>query len=123
MLLQDWLHRRIKEISEAPMRIDGAFWCDYCELDFEGTGFKEVRRPPVGVFFAYYVAFCPCGQKAMRYITDKLTDPYYYKSKAVKMQQAQHPDDMLQPWEPRFRLVYPKQYEKLYQQLQGVKVK
>ncbi len=123
ILLQDWLHRRIKEIKDAPMYVDGSFWCDHCKRDFEGRGHKEVRRPPVGVFFAYYVGICPCGHFALRYITDKLLDPYYYKSKAVRMMQGQHSDDMLQPWQPRFRQLYPEQYAKLYQQMQGVKVK
>lgn len=123
MALQKWLHERRDEILAAPPRIFTQFWCDTCLRDFETTGYKETRVPTVGVWFAYYVGICPCGKHAVRYITDKLLDPYWYKSKAVKVQQGQYADEMLQPWQPRFRQIYPLQYARLYLQEQGIELK
>lgn len=123
MSLQKWLYERRDEILGAPMYVQTDFWCDYCEKDFSTTGHKEVRVPPQGVWFAYYVGICPCGKFAVRYITDKLLDPYFYKSLVLKIQQGQYADEMLQPWQPRFRQVYPEQYRKLYLQEQGIELK
>lgn len=118
--LQKWLFARRDEILAAPPYTDTAFWCDYCERDFEGKGHKEVRVPVGSVWLAYYVGICPCGKHSLRYITDKLKDPYFYKSLTVRVQQRLFPDEMLQPWQPRFKLLYPQQYQKLYLQEQGI---
>lgn len=121
--LQRWLYERRDEILGAPMYIHTDFWCNTCKRDFTSTGYKEVRVPNQGVWFAYYVGICPCGAHALRYITDKLLDPYWYKSKVIKTQQGQYADEMLQPWQPRFKQIYPEQYRKLYLQEQGIALK
>lgn len=122
--LQKWLFERRDDILAAPMYVQTQFWCDYCEKDFNTTGHKEVRTPSNGtVWFAYYVGICPCGRHGLRYITDRLLDPYFYKSDVVRVQQGQYADEMLQPTQPRFRQLYPQQYAKLYLQEQGVEVK
>lgn len=120
--LQRWLMERRDDVLQAPMYMKGEFWCQKCHRDFDATGHKEVRVPPKGVWFAYYVGICPKGHFALRYITDKLLDPYFYRSLRVKMMQGQYADDMLQPWQPRFRQLYPRQYAKLYLQQQGVEL-
>lgn len=112
--LQDWLRSRINEVNQAPWRTETDFWCCTCSRDFQGTGFKIVRQPQGSVWFAYYQGVCPKGHRAIRYITDKNRDPYYYRSLAVKLQQRQYGDELLQPWHPRFRQLYPEQYAKLF---------
>lgn len=114
---------RRDDILQAPMFIKSDFWCDRCKRDFDATGHKEVRVPPKGVWFGYYVGICPEGHHALRYITDKLLDPFFYKSVRVKVQQGKYADEMLQPWQPRFRQLYPQQYAKLYLNQQGVAIK
>lgn len=123
MVLQKWLYERRDEILAAPPYIKTDFYCDHCKRDFSGIGNKEVRVPSQGVWFAYYVSICPCKKHAIRYITDKLLDPYWYKSKVIKIQQGQYADEMLQPWQPRFKQIYPEQYRKLYLQEQGIALK
>ncbi len=112
--LQDFLHARIREIRSAPAFVETDFWCDACKRDVETTGYKQVRFPPVGVYFAYYAGLCPKGHQVIRRITDILDDPFFIHSERVKRQQAQFSDEMLQPWQPRFRQVFPKQYAALY---------
>lgn len=118
--LQKWLMERRNDINSAPKYVTTDFWCDKCQCDFTTTGHKEIRTPKVSVWFAYYVGICPCGAHCLRYITDMLKDPYWYKSKVIKIQQGLYADDMLQPFQPRFKVVYPEQYRKLYSQAQGL---
>lgn len=120
MALQKWLFERRDAILKSPTYVQTEFWCNHCAKDFDATGHKEVRVPPKGVWFAYYVGICPKGHHALRYITDVLTDPYFYKSVRIKIQQGRYADEMLQPWQPRFKQIYPLQYAKLYLQQQGV---
>ncbi len=118
--LQKWLMERRNDIAAAPTYVQTDFWCDTCHRDFSTTGHKEIRVPKVGVWFAYYVGICPCGAHGIRYITDRLRDPYWYKSKIIKIQQGIYADAILQPWQPRFKQLYPEQYRKLYSQEQGL---
>jgi hypothetical protein len=50
----------------------------------------------------------------IRRITDKVQDPYYYQSLMLNRQRYNMRDDLLTPDDPRFKLLYPKQYEELF---------
>lgn len=120
--LKQWLTERRDQIRMSPPHTQTSFWCDSCQRDFDTTGYKQVRTPAHSVWFAYYVGLCPCGRHALRYITDHLRDPYFWKSKVVKVQQAAFADEMLQPWQPRFKQVFPLQYRALFEKQQGLSI-
>lgn len=115
-----WLYGRQNDIKRAAKYVKTDFWCTTCRRDFEGTGIKQVRVPQGSMWFAYYVGVCPCGRHAIRRITDTLGDPYFYQSTKIRQQQAHYSDDMLAPTHPRFRLLYPTQYSKLFLREQGI---
>lgn len=108
--LKGWLESRMKDIQSAPMRVHTSFFCDQCDADFDGIGFKQVRWPRGTVWLAYYLGFCPKGHPNVRRITDKLNDPYFYKSYVIRKEQSKHADLFLPHWHPRFKYVYPEQW-------------
>lgn len=109
-----WLYARENEIRTAPVRMERmSFWCDKCARDCAGPGYKEVRVPKGSMWFAFYRGFCPKGHHVLRRITDKLDDPYFYKSVFVRREQAMHADDFLTPNDVRFREVYPQAWADL----------
>lgn len=118
--LHDWLYGRQEDIKRAPMYAKTEFFCLSCHRDFEGTGVKQVRVPKGSVWFAYYVGICVCGKHAIRRITDKLSDPYFYQSKTIRAQQSRYADAMLSPHHPRFKQFYPQQYSRLFLQEKGI---
>lgn len=65
------------------------------------------------MWFAFYEAQCPEGHTSVRYITDKLTDPYFINSPFVRAQQVEFEDAMLSPDNPRFKVLYPEAYDKI----------
>lgn len=104
---------RMNAIREAK-RVDRlAFWCDNCHKDFISIAYKQVRQPKGQLPIAWHVGKCPCGYKALRYITDKGADPYYYKSFYMKLERVKLSNDLVQPGDPRFRILYPAQYRKM----------
>lgn len=111
---------RMREVNEAYQvvpRMD--FWCDACagfdesKGDIVAVGHKGVRAPSGHLPFAFYQGQCPKGHMVMRHITDKHRDPYYHKSIKMRRERAMAADDLLQPNDPRFRLVYPNQWAKM----------
>jgi len=111
------LEDRLKVIREAFPITRLGFWCRKCRQDFEGQAFKQVRYPASGgAPVAWYRSFCPKRHEAIRRITDKLKDNYYYESEMLKRQRIDLADAMLTPDDPRFRVVYPDQWQKLEQE-------
>lgn len=108
-----WLSERYNEIKNAPEAAPNSFWCDTCLRDYDAFGHKEVRWHKGDVWFAFYRAFCPSGHANVRRITDKLGDPYFFKSRFVKREQSEHADEFLTPSDPRFRQVYPQAWADL----------
>ena len=99
-------------IKTATDRLAGVgFFCEECGKDFTAVGRKVVMGD-----YAWYYAKCLCGARCIRRITDKSSDPYYFKSKITRRQQVVNSTDMLTPDDPLFRLVYPKQWEKMEKQ-------
>ena len=113
------LTERAQDIKDAPESQMMDFYCGTCSKDFGAMGFKQIRLPKKSLWFAWYEAQCPEGHTALRYITDKLTDPYFHLSPFVKAQQAEFEDAMLSPDHPRFKVLYPEAYDKIKQQELG----
>lgn len=84
------------------------YYCSKCNRDIEARGYKVCYKD-----FAWYKGICVCGATIIRRITDKSGDPYYRKSQVVLRQKAISKLDMLDPNDPLFPLVYPKQWEKI----------
>lgn len=63
--------------------------------------------------YAYYEGMCPAKHLARRHITDKHLDPYYHLSAMIRKQRHDMRDDLLTPADPRFRIVYPRQWAQL----------
>jgi hypothetical protein len=104
---------RAKEIASAKQYKLTEFWCDNCREDFIQLGAKEVitaYEEPI----AKYEGKCPyCDKKAIRFITDIHSDPYWSKSKKVKEDRSNAEIDLLQPSDPRFRYYYPEQWAEM----------
>lgn len=113
--LRHKLTERAQEIKSAPESAHTDFYCVECKRDFGAIGWKQVRKPQGSVWFAFYEAHCPEGHKAIRYITDKIEDPYFTKSPFIRAQQDEFEDAQIPPWHPRFKVLYPLQYERLKQ--------
>ena len=107
------LRERADLIFSAPRVIMTDFWCDVCKEDCSGVGFRQVSmvRPLLPV--AWFEGTCPVGHKLLRYITDKEVDPYYEQSMLLQQQRWEMQDDFLTPDNPRFKELYPRQYEEL----------
>lgn len=106
------LRDRRKEVDDAKLYAQQGFWCKECARDFSAQGLKQVRDYDTWPL-AWYGALCPNGHTAIRRITDKLHDPYFYESQYIRREQAQHADDFMLPSDPRFRYKYPVQWARI----------
>jgi len=86
------------------------FFCSKHQLDFTTLAYKQVSGDK-----AVYKADCPkCScepnysftKRCERYITDRFKDPYYNESLLIRKQRFDARDDLLQPGDPRFNLLY-----------------
>ena len=107
---------RVEAIAHSPRFTITDFWCATCKRDCQGTGYRQVSTMYPRWPFAWYTGFCPEGHKVLRRITDKGTDPYYDSSYLVQRMRFTMRDDLLTPEDPRFKVLYPKQWEELYGQ-------
>lgn len=105
---------RVNEIRQAPRVTKSDFWCTTCKKDFSGIAFKQVSSIRSMLPTAWFVGKCPEGHRAIRRITDRLTDPYYDLSLMVRRQRAEMADAFLDPSDPRFKELYPEAYKRLY---------
>lgn len=112
---------RVRAIMDAPRVARVDFWCDKCKKDCTGAGYRQVCTIRDRVPTAWYIGFCPKNHKIIRRITDKGSDSYYYQSLFLQRQRAELADDLLTPDDPRFKILYPKQYAELYGKQQGTK--
>lgn len=97
---------RVREIGDAKERLMTAFWCDTCEADFNGIGYKVVVKQPAKLPIAWYVGYCPELHKCVKRITEKVNDKYYLKSYIVRRDRARYADDLLTPDDHKFWLLY-----------------
>ncbi len=108
-----WFAERVRMIREAPRRTATEFWCATCDRDFSCVDALKMVGSNRDIPYAYYEGMCPMKHLAKRHITDKHLDPYYHLSAMVKQQRYDMRDDLLTPADPRFRIVYPKQWAQL----------
>lgn len=104
---------RMLEIKHAPNRDRVAFWCSKCQRDIVSYAYKQVRYPKGQLPIAWHVGKCPDGHTLIRYITDKGADPYYHQSFFMRLERSRLANDLVQPDDPRFRILYPAQYRKM----------
>lgn len=104
---------RAQEINQARNRSVIAFWCDICKKDVFGPAHKRVMVPKGQLPIAWHESRCPSDHLVVRYITDKGADPYYRRSLMMKRERMKMAMDLVQPSDPRFRILYPQQYQKM----------
>lgn len=95
---------RDKTIADAPSTTITTFWCRKCRKDRDGLGEKRVISWD-GESFAYYHSYRLC-HSLRRYITDRHIDPYWRESRELKKQRAIHAQDILQPGDDGFDMLY-----------------
>lgn len=86
------------------------FHCETCAEDFRGEAIKQVEvdwsNPMQNI--AFYKSKCFKGHWCMRHITDRFRDAYWFKSKNVAKDRGKHHNDILQPFETGYNLLYGK---------------
>ena len=100
---------REEEILKAKPADIIEFYCTDCEEDFAQVAFKQVETDwsNTSQRIAFYKSkHDDCGAWAIRYITDKYSDPYWSESKQVARDRGKHYADILQPWETGYNLLY-----------------
>lgn len=105
-----------EEAQDLPEMFD--FWCDSCQEDFEAERHKT-KYTLYGEPVAVWRAKCPnCDTEAIRHITHRDEDTYYYKSDKINRQRNQYAMETLQIYDYGFRTMYKEAYEKFHQGLQ-----
>lgn len=105
---------RLKAIMDAPRFATVDFWCTQCKKDCTGMGYRQVCTILPKYPTAWFLGFCSKGHRMIRRITDKDRDPYYFQSLFLMRQRSEMELDLLTPDDPRFKTLYPKQWEELY---------
>lgn len=111
-------HRnRIKDLEEREDLIKDSkevaltdFWCDTCKEDFKGQSIKqiEVDWSNTSQRVAFYKNKCSKGHWCIRLITDRHKDAFFQKSKLLVLDRGNHYNDIVQPFDTNFNLLYGK---------------
>jgi len=101
---------RDAEISEAKLKEVKPFYCSSCRKDFVSETVRQIETDwnNTRQRIAFYKSKCMCGKWAMRLITDKWQDSYWYRSQVVARDRGEHHNDMVQSFETGFNLLYGK---------------
>lgn len=85
------------------------FWCEKCKKDFIAQTVREITQNPYSSERdAFYRTKHWCGSWCIRYITDREHDPYWYRSRKVRADRRRYRNDVLQPFESGYNLLYGK---------------
>ena len=84
------------------------FYCDSCQKDFEARYFTRENR-----YGTWFVSKCHCGNECIRYGDNKHLDPYFKKSKKMRVERDKYKNDLVQPGEEKFKTLYPEQWKKM----------
>ena len=104
-----------KEQAERQEEIDKAkvvdvieFYCTKCQEDFAHIAFKQVETDwsNIAQNIAFYKGKHDCGTWAIRHVTDKFMDPYWFESPQVARDRGEHHDSLLQPFESGYQLLF-----------------
>ncbi len=111
-------HRnRIKELEDRDDLIKDSkpvtitdFYCDKCAKDFKAQAVRiiELDWTNTKQKVAYYKTKCYNGHWTIRLITDKHKDGFFLKSRLSRLDQGNHTQDIIQPFETNYNLVYGK---------------
>jgi hypothetical protein len=102
---------RQKTIDDARMQVATDFYCSQCGVDYKVNAVLqvEVDWSCPGQCIAFYKGkHRECGSWAIRLITDKQRDGYFARSRLVRIDQGMHHNDLIQPHEEGFNLLYGK---------------
>lgn len=102
---------REKLIADAKPVEDKDFFCRHCQDDFTCQSVLqiEVDWSNSAQRIAFYKAkHKKCGNWCIRLVTDRQRDGYWIRSRRVRADQGKHHNDLLQPFETGFNLLYGK---------------
>lgn len=87
------------------------FYCRTCKQDFPSLAHKqvEVDWSNTDQHIAFFKTKHSCGTWCIRYITDRLDDPYWMESPKVYRDRGEHYQDLIQPFENGYNLLYGRQ--------------
>lgn len=104
------LAERSEEIAKSPPAKMEVFYCAKCGEDFVHAALRQVEADfeSPELLHAFYRAKCRAGHWVIRLVTDRHRDAYWARSKAVARDKAAHAQDLLQPFEEGFQLLYGK---------------
>ncbi len=105
------LEERQKLIDDSKMIVYADFHCRRCNVDFKSNSLLQVEidwsNPNQYIAF-YKGKQRKCGSWCIRLVTDKQRDSFWFRSKAVRADQGKHHNDLIQPHEDGFNLLYGK---------------
>ena len=86
------------------------FWCRYCRHDIKLVGERGKGNSSWGE--EVWRAKCPKCKRTLRRGINNPYEPYYRLSLQVRRDRKRFADDLLQPGDPRFDLLYPQHKKK-----------
>ncbi len=85
------------------------FWCNQCRKDFKGEAVKQVEADwNADQNLAFYKTKCFRGHWCIRLITDRNRDAYFQRSRSVARDRGAFHNDIIQPFETNYNLLYGK---------------
>lgn len=99
---------RMSDIKDAQVKDIKEFWCSACKTEFFAETVKEVELDwnNSTQYIAFYRSKCPKGHWAIRHITDRFKDTFFYRSKRVARDRGKHFAATVQPWQTNYQLLY-----------------
>jgi len=87
-------------------------YCNRCRKDWQLLAQRLWLNSEIG---EAWQARCPDCRKKLVRLQDvhASRDPYFRKSRYTKMQLRKHLDDLVQPGDPRFKMLYPEVQKKI----------
>lgn len=84
------------------------FYCERCGQDFKAQAIRqiEIDWSNTSQRIAFYKTKCDKGHWCIRLITDKYRDAFFFKSKLLARDRANHMLDILQPDQIGYQTLY-----------------
>lgn len=86
------------------------FYCAECKQDFKSIVTRQIETDWTNATqrIAFYKTKCDRGHWCIRLITDRHKDAFFTKSKLMATDRRNHIEDIIQPHETNFNLLYGK---------------
>lgn len=100
-----------KMIADAKPVANLDFICEHCGIEFKSNAVIHIEidwNEPAKQIAFYRAKHRRCGRWCLRYWTDKPRDPYFMKSRLMRREQGKFHNDLLQPYELGFNMLYGK---------------